>query len=508
MCKEKFSGPTVDYVFLSDPGLWTTFCVERTGRVRLWEENEAPHFLIDRRAAELPQLFNLYDLLPDMAQWRWQEGFLPILIVSGTSGKQLRLAADDSNNLLLETPEGSILRYPGNQPVSREIWKKNQHRISAFWQNYFASGIVLDDSETDWKSALVQAKCAFCGLHPRYGVECYGDFRSDGFPPTILSMAETEFRFGHRREARELFLYWLERFIRADGSIDYYGPSISEYGDLLRLAALLGTDDDENFRQAAAPAMLKIARLLYDLMNCWTHQEIRETYRLIRGVPEADTRDVPGAYFHNNLAVLRSFYAWSEVFAPVVRKENIQEMRYMAQLLARRLQQALAAFRDLPYLPWRADFDPANLPETMTDTCESAYANYRYYPEMLQSGLLPAEDARKIIQAREDRGGDENGMTVFHWPDGADWLDNWPIASYAKGLLEYGDRERFERVLNGHRRYYQTQDTFTAYESIQRTGSPRLAATDWCVPAQLALPLMLLLQKEFQPAPASWKLAL
>lgn len=504
MGESSFPAPVADYVFLSDPALRATYCVERSGRVRRWREGEAPFFLGIRRAAELPRLFDLREFVPDMTSWRWQEDFLPVLTVSGPSCRSVRLAADDAGGLLLETA-GRFLRWPGGESVSRECWAANLDRITRYWRNWFAAGTSPDDPAPDWKSSLVQAKCAFCGRHPKYGVETYADFRSDGFPPTILAMAETVFRYGHEAEARELFGYWLERFIRADGTVDYYGPSVSEYGDLLRLGALLGAEDRAWMRENVG-ILLRIAWHLYDLMNSWTHPEIRETFLLIRGVPEADTRESPGAYFHNNLAVLRGFYELSGALAPAAAPEAAAEMRDMAEILAGRLTKALAALRELPFPPWRADIAPDGLSEKLTDSCEAAYANYRYYPEMLQSGLLSAADALRIVRAREERGGEEFGMTVFRWPDGQDWLDDWPIASYARGLLEYGERERFEKVLDGHRRFYQSPDTFTAYEAVTRTGSPRTAATDWCVPVQLALPLMLILRKGFRAAPEAWRL--
>ncbi len=37
--------------------------------------------------------------------------------------------------------------------------------------------------------------------------------------------------------SREVLNYYLNRFLRSDGSIDYYGTAVSEYGDLLRAAA-------------------------------------------------------------------------------------------------------------------------------------------------------------------------------------------------------------------------------------------------------------------------------
>ena len=69
-----------------------------------------------------------------------------------------------------------------------------------------------------------------------------------------------------------------------------------------------------------------------------------------------------------------------------------------------------------------------------------------------------------------------------------DEVDNWPIASYARGLLEYGETERFERIMRGQLENYISDDTFTAYEQVANKGNPRLPVAPACVPVQLVFP--------------------
>jgi hypothetical protein len=122
----------------------------------------------------------------------------------------------------------------------------------------------------------------------------------------------------------------------------------------------------------------------------------------------------------------------------------------------------------------------------------ATYVNYRYYPELLETAILPREDANAIIRAREDREGEQFGMTLFGRGDEEEThYDNWPLASYARGLLELGERRRFHNALVGHALHHQTHDTFTAYEQVTQTGDPRRCYADWCVPCQLVLPRML-----------------
>ena len=45
--------------------------------------------------------------------------------------------------------------------------------------------------------------------------------------------------WGLHAHAAQLFRYWLANFVRDNGTIKYYGPSIAEYGQLLHTAAFL-----------------------------------------------------------------------------------------------------------------------------------------------------------------------------------------------------------------------------------------------------------------------------
>ena len=89
------------------------------------------------------------------------------------------------------------------------------------------------------KTGLAHIDATFRGDHPKYGVGTYAQDVHDGFPPTIIAAVDALSAWGMGRRAAELFRYWLAHFVRDDGTIKYYGPSISEYGQLLHTAALL-----------------------------------------------------------------------------------------------------------------------------------------------------------------------------------------------------------------------------------------------------------------------------
>ena len=117
-------------------------------------------------------------------------------------------------------------------------------------------------------------------------------------------------------------------------------------------------------------------------------------------------------------------------------------------------------------------------PASLTATIEASYTNYRYWPELLSSGLLPAEMANRIVEARLSGGGQFCGMTRF-----ADHLDDWPLADHLYGLWSLGRKDDFLLSLYGHVAYHQVEGHLTAYEQISFPPGKRVA--DYCLPCQL-----------------------
>ena len=97
--------PVLDYAFLSSPDSPETFIVERSGRVRRWEEGVADGLVARRREQELPELFRI----PHAAetQWRWRQGFLPVLEI----GDRYMLVAHGDELWCRE--EETCRRFPG-----------------------------------------------------------------------------------------------------------------------------------------------------------------------------------------------------------------------------------------------------------------------------------------------------------------------------------------------------------------------------------------------------------
>lgn len=327
------------------------------------------------------------------------------------------------------------------------------------------------------KTGLAFIDATFQGDHPKYGVKGYGKNSHDGFPPTIIAAVDALSAWGLSQRAKQVFRYWIMNFVRADGTISYYGPSISEYGQLLHTAACLEERAGiEGWWHDCFPPLDRMADYLLKL-----RAGAEKDDGLISGAPEADERKEVGQYFHNNAWAARGLQRWADLCerqsASVM---TIDRLRKTARAVENDTLEAIRkCWPDDPadwWLPPRAE--PMERPQSLTSTREASYTNYRYWPELLSSGVLPKEMANRIVDARLSAGGQFCGMTRF-----ADWLDDWPLADYLYGLWRLGRKRDFLLTLYGHIAYHQAEGHLTAYEQIMFPPGKEKAA--YCLPCQL-----------------------
>ena len=489
--------PLEDYVFLTDPDGVEIFLVERNGEIRKQTFFARPAY--QRRNEELPAVFNWRHVIPGRYRWQWRKGFLPVLEIS--SENALLEVTVFEGHLLVRKNREEVLSFPGGN--GSELFGKAIENAEKKWEAFFRSSpvppLLPGHDPAAWKSCFVQALSAFRFRHPRYGVGCYNYSIHDGFPPAVISMTEALREFGHTQKALEILDYFLERFITPEGVIDYYGPSLAEYGMILDLCGTL-TDSPEGMELLLKHrrTLEKTGHYLIALRNPWRNGSGDMEMRLLSGSPEADTRNENLIWPHNNAWVLKGLTALSRIARKLGCREWAAETAAEAEDLQTQLRQTLDRYKSadglVPYVI-RSDFSLTDFQSSM----ETTYANYRYYPELLASNFLSRDEALKIIAAREKLHGELEGMTYFNYrsclpddPAAPEWAcDNWPILCYGRTLAQLGEKERLLKVIEGHYRYHQTQDTFTAYEIVDADLPLRRAVTDWCVPAQLAYPGLL-----------------
>jgi hypothetical protein len=332
------------------------------------------------------------------------------------------------------------------------------------------------------KTGLAHIDATFIGDHPRYGsrIPGYGEPQHDGFPPIIIAAVDALTAWGIHRRAAQLFRYWLTHFVRDDGTINYGAPSISEYGQLLHTAALLDERaGPKGWWQDGFKPLDRIAEFLLR-----HHAAALKGDGLIAGVPEADMYKAgANRYFHNNAWAAKGLRRWAKLCErrksqPTTPPDTACKASHkLAEDTLRAIRQTWPKDPADWWLP--PQVEPMPRPARLVGQHDTAsYTNYRYWPELLSSGLLSAEMANRVVEARLSAGGQFCGMTRFNKE-----LDDWPLADYLYGLWSLGRRNDFLLSLYGHIAYHQAEGHLTAYEEV--TFPPGRQKAPYCLPCQL-----------------------
>ncbi len=364
--------------------------------------------------------------------------------------------------------------YPpteGDPAFDPTVIKSNVERLKTF-PEVNTGHLYLDLSV---RTGLAHIDATFQADHPKYGIKYYGEGCHDGFPPIIIAAVDALTAWGLNARAVQLFRYWVLHFVRDDGWIHYRGTSLCELGQLLHTAALLEQRAGQTGWWADSAAGLE--RIAENLLNQW-----RKGGGLLSGVPEDDEKDKVGAYFHNNAWVAAGLSRWAEL---------CERRGYTAATPPEAVRKAAESLRrmtlDAIVRHWPADpadwwlvpqVEPVERPESLTATRIASYTNYRYWPELLASGILPADLANRVVEARLSAGGQFCGMTRF-----LDRLDDWPLADYLHGLWHLGRKDDFLLSLYGHVACHQARGHLTAYEQVSLP--PGRERWPYCLPCQL-----------------------
>ena len=171
---------------------------------------------------------------------------------------------------------------------------------------------------------------------------------------------------------------------------------LSEYGQLLDTATLL----DERAGAAGGGRKVSGPWIGSPSTRPATARRRGETEDgLLSGSPEADTHKETGKYFHNNGWVVKGLRRWADLCERRTgSSDNCGGHRPHDNAgLGRR--HAAPILNTWPADPadWRLppQVEPLARPARLTGAWDVAsYTNYRYWPELLSSGLLPPEPGK------------------------------------------------------------------------------------------------------------------
>lgn len=394
----------------------------------------------------------------------------------------------------------------------------------AHWTKFAQKGAILDLPEKLLEKvvtgAMIACSTTFSGDHAHYGHNVYGQEIHDNFPPNYLWSIEACCVLGYSQWAKRIFNHLLTyslndegRFFYRQGFQELFGASAEEYGFLLFLAnkykKQLGVKEwsEEEWQKLEG-----VGRIILD--HCVPCEEFGNK-RLVYMCAEADTNTRVHAYVNNNFWGIRGLQALSELLEFAGRGEHKREFVEMADLIYQNITELIKEqtleddlFGSLP--PFRLGYTAKPLTlsickdtsEPVTeayfeeycqltgvrsqvnreqDLTENIYANYRYYPEMLGAMMLNPKQAEAVVKLRETVGGEYLGMSRF-----SGWVDDWPVLSYARYLLESQKIEKYLLLLYAHTCHHGNPKLMCYYEQI----SPTSVVADDCVPSLLTTPIM------------------
>jgi len=364
------------------------------------------------------------------------------------------------------------------------------------WERQLSQAVQIDLPEPRLRdaslAAVARALTTRVGDRPKYGLGTYAADIHDAFPPTTLWTANACLEWGLLDEARRTLTYYLEHFVKDDGAFDYYGPAVSEYGQVLDVIAryVRYTGEIDWLRAHAAKVQAIAAHLLSLRLDSLKQPGNAITRGLLYGSPEADTHKETEYYLSGSAWAWRGLLELARVLrdhavgAPFTPPgELARECDALREDILRAARASLVP-GDPPFLP---PYPGAATPfPSMTADTLASYTNYRYWPELLSAEALDADLADAVLEYRRRRGGELMATTRF-----ADGLDDWPFAHQARGVLAADRVDQYLLGLYGHLAAHQMPGTFCAYEGVHIRGTDhRTYMADYCVPAQLTVPLL------------------
>lgn len=407
-----------------------------------------------------------------------------------------------------------------DNPPTERLFLDALFETISYWVDFSDDGAELSLPEAELeriaRGSVSFAALTFTCAHAHYGHRFYGKELHDNFPPNYIFTVEALICLGRQTEAREIFSHFIKYVLRSDGRINYrqgtalnFGASAAEYGMLLHLFGryknVLGIDN------LTARELKKLCGMGDEIIDHLGKCPELDGHRLIKMCAEADTNERVHVYVNNNLWAIRGLEAlWSML------GEKGDGYRLAAEDLRRGITAAMERFEakntrfgDLP--PFRLGYTAT--PSTLShcadtfspmtaeqsnkyfdskwnrgdasgeeDLVENTYANYRYYPEMLSSMLLPERYSDSVVRMREGIGGEVMAMTRFMGT-----VDDWPVLNYARFLIETGRIEKYLLLLYSHATHHGTPSLMTYHEQVSIDGS---AVANDCIPSLMTVPLM------------------
>ncbi len=343
------------------------------------------------------------------------------------------------------------------------------------------------------------------GVYPKYGAvdrDYYGP-EYDGFQDIFTMSFYANMECGRFTLAHDVLDNYFSSFVDARGMINMRGPETGQFGLTLSLIArYYNYTRDSSLLLKYREKIEATATLLEEL-----HDEalqlpaIDPGYGLIHGWCESDSCLMPDPsiwwkpYFSNSASAVRG---WRDI-AATWQKLNLSGAQGKMSDWRRRSDQLQATLIKSIDANTKHEMKPlyvGPLPGANLTFLESLVKEHpseqqwphRCYAELLQPGVLPAEQANMVIDCMRAYGATTLGVVANverPHPTGRDIL-GFISYGYAQALLRLDRIEEYILFIYAHRYHDHSRGSWTAGEVSGITGDGAL----FCIPAQQTIPLL------------------
>ncbi|MFT4029603.1 MAG: hypothetical protein QM675_06980 [Protaetiibacter sp.] len=304
----------------------------------------------------------------------------------------------------------SYLPYPFEQNSSAAEFYAELHELHVAWSAHIEPSMRIE-VPVPWLSDFVRHALAIdamtrVGDHPHYGsvTKDYGGGEHDGFQDVFTSSTGSAVEWGMFGLARRYIDNYFYCFVRDDGSIDYRGPEIGQYGRMLTvIAAYVEQSGDDTVLEEHGERIAAIIGLLRRLCREARELSVNDpAHGMLHGRQEADSNFITGdialhdyqrPYWNNTAEGWRGFRDLGRVLERLGRPLGdidgaglLRDAERLRTDLGRAIGRSILRDRDLPYLPtfaggteYHIDFPYRATPQSFDDN--------RVWTELLGSGI-------------------------------------------------------------------------------------------------------------------------
>jgi hypothetical protein len=422
----------------------------------------------------------------------------------------------------LEKVEYCRLYLPSRGKVRGETFYKELLKVWKEWNNILKPAMKLDLPETKisnfCRHSLIQAMITRINDHPKYGVfdRGYGGSEHDGFPDTFTASVSCFLEWGLSGVARRYLDNYFTEFVEKDGSINYRGPEIGQYGRILTVLA-----EYYNYTKDHTALLKYIEKIrgIEDLLLSLREKSKKfppdgPAYGMISGWSEADSCLFPEPeqynqpYFSNSTEASHGFYDLGKVWVKIGEKlskskltsrgrELIREAKELKRDILISVERSILKNRSPVCLPAIAGAKKPYDEDIKEDPlCPQQFAP-RAYSEMLHSGILPESVIEVITKYNSTHGGSVLGIPGFPgggWLGGSSHINRTflPFLAhrYAYGLIQNDKIREFLLLYYAIMAHCHTRGTWTAFEFAIIDEAGKRTFAPYCVPAQLVIPFL------------------